>query len=55
MFHNKLQLNTDKREFITIASPFKQRRIIVSQLDLESDIILASKTVLNLGVMMANT
>ena len=55
MFHNKLQLNTDKTEFVTIASPFNQRRISVNQLDLEGDVIMALKSVRNLDVMMDST
>jgi hypothetical protein len=55
MFHIKLQLNRDKTEFVVIASSLNHRRIRINHLDLEGDVIKASKTVRNLGVMMDHT
>ena len=37
MFHNKLQLNKDKTEFMIIASKRNHKRICVDHLDLEGD------------------
>ena len=53
MFRNKLQLNTDIIEFMTIASSFNWHRISVEQLDLEDDVTLA-EAVRKLGAMMEN-
>ena len=52
MFQNKLQLNKDKTEFMIIASKRNHKRICVDHLDLEGEIIKASHTARNLGVMM---
>ena len=55
MFHNKLQLNRDNTEFVVIASSLNHRRIRINHLDFEGDVIKASQTVRNLGVMMDHT
>ena len=52
MFHNKLQLNKDKTEFMIIASKRNHKRICVDHLNLGGDIIKASQTARNLGVVM---
>jgi hypothetical protein len=55
MFHNKLQLNKDKTEFMVIASSRMHSRISVDSVNLDGEAIQASRVVRNLGVMMDNT
>jgi len=54
MFDNKLKLNGDKTEFLTIASSQQHKKLVVDRLNLGGDEIMNVKSVRNLGVITDN-
>ena len=51
MHDNKLKLNSEKTEFLTIGLPKQQEKMVVKEIILEGEIIKSVDSVRNLGVM----